>query len=130
MSLKEPNSKLVRWRPKLEEYDYTIEYKPGKINNKADALSRIPLEIHANEAENTSITTDKNDNHNISTDATIDDNESISTDETDNVDFIPISQSSLNNFKNQFIVTQFGSHHGKLTQSLPNKFDARALSEI
>lgn len=42
-SLKEPNSKLVRWRLKLEEYDYEICYKKGSLNSNADALSRIKL---------------------------------------------------------------------------------------
>ena len=49
-SLKEPNSKLVRWRLKLEEYDYDIVNKKGKFNTNADALSRIqiyPLDIDA-----------------------------------------------------------------------------------
>lgn len=41
-SLKEPNSKLVRWRLRLEEYDYKITYKKGKLNSNADALSRPP----------------------------------------------------------------------------------------
>jgi len=40
-SIKDPGSRLARWRLKLEEYDYKIEYKPGRINNNADALSRI-----------------------------------------------------------------------------------------
>jgi len=44
MSLKDPNSKLVRWRLKLEEYDYEIVYKKGTLNSNADALSRIKLE--------------------------------------------------------------------------------------
>ncbi|EFA13197.1 Retrovirus-related Pol polyprotein from transposon gypsy-like Protein [Tribolium castaneum] len=47
---KQPNSKLVRWRLKLEEYDYDIVYKKGKYNTNADALSRIqiyPIEIDA-----------------------------------------------------------------------------------
>lgn len=44
MSLKEPNSKLIRWALKLKEFDYTIKYKSGKINSKADALSRIPID--------------------------------------------------------------------------------------
>lgn len=44
MSLKEPNSKLIRWALKLKEFDYTIKYKPGKINSNADALSRIPID--------------------------------------------------------------------------------------
>lgn len=42
-SLKEPNSKLVRWRLRLEEYDYEIQYKPGTLNSNADALSRPNL---------------------------------------------------------------------------------------
>lgn len=44
-SLKEPNSRLIRWRLKLEEYDYDIAYKKGVKNTNADALSRaIPEE--------------------------------------------------------------------------------------
>lgn len=41
-NLKEPNSKLMRWRVKLSEYDFEIEYKKGKQNTNADALSRLP----------------------------------------------------------------------------------------
>lgn len=40
-NLKEPNSKLVRWKLRLEEYDYTVEYKKGSCNTNADCLSRI-----------------------------------------------------------------------------------------
>lgn len=40
----EPTSRLLRWRLKLEEYNYKIIYKPGKYNVVADALSRIPVE--------------------------------------------------------------------------------------
>lgn len=46
-SLKDPNSRLVKWRLRLEEFDYKIQYKKGKENSVADALSRI--EINANE---------------------------------------------------------------------------------
>lgn len=42
-SLKEPNSKLVRQRLKLEEYDYEIIYKKGKLSTNADALTRIQI---------------------------------------------------------------------------------------
>ena len=48
-SLKDPNSKLYRWRTKLEEFDYSIIYKKGSSNTNADALSRI--EIHAKETD-------------------------------------------------------------------------------
>lgn len=43
MSLKDPNSKLVRWRLQLEEYDYEIIYKKGSLNSNADAMSRVKI---------------------------------------------------------------------------------------
>lgn len=64
MNLKEPNSRLVRWRLKLEEFDYQIIYKKGKKNTNADALSRI--EININETSSTSSNDSDNDpNHDL-----------------------------------------------------------------
>ena len=40
MSVRDPSSRLLRFRLKLDEYDYEIIHKPGKINTNADALSR------------------------------------------------------------------------------------------
>ena len=40
-NVKDPSSKLMRWRLRLKEYDYEIEYKKGKENTAADALSRL-----------------------------------------------------------------------------------------
>ncbi|CAG9120015.1 unnamed protein product [Plutella xylostella] len=42
-SIKEPNSKLTRWRLRLLEYDFEVIYKNGKQNTNADALSRIKV---------------------------------------------------------------------------------------
>lgn len=42
-NLKDPSSRLMRWRIKLEEYDYVIEYVKGQQNAFADALSRNPV---------------------------------------------------------------------------------------
>lgn len=43
MSVKDPGSRLMRWRLKLEEFDYEIVYKAGKYNVNADALSRVEI---------------------------------------------------------------------------------------
>lgn len=89
MSLKEPNSKLVRWRLKLEEFDYDIEYKAGKINSNADALSRIPIKVNTSELESSGATC-----HSA---------------ESDNQYLIPISQSALNVFKYQHVFKKITS---------------------
>jgi hypothetical protein len=41
MNVKDPGSRLMRWRIKLVEYDYKVVYKKGALNTNADALSRI-----------------------------------------------------------------------------------------
>jgi hypothetical protein len=35
------NSLLLRWRLRLSEFSFEIQYKPGRTNQVADALSRI-----------------------------------------------------------------------------------------
>lgn len=43
-SLKEPSSRLTKFRLLLEEYNFTVVYTQGKENTTADALSRIQIE--------------------------------------------------------------------------------------
>lgn len=38
------NSRILKWRWKLVEYDSEVVYKPGKVNLNADTLSRNPIE--------------------------------------------------------------------------------------
>ena len=40
-SVKDQGSRLLRWRLKLEDYDYEIVFKKGVAYTNADALSRI-----------------------------------------------------------------------------------------
>lgn len=44
-NMKNPNSRLLRWRHRLSEYDHDIEYIKGSKNTGADALSRNPCDI-------------------------------------------------------------------------------------
>ena len=40
-NVKDPSSRLLRWRLRMEEYEYEIEYVKGKENKVADCLSRL-----------------------------------------------------------------------------------------
>jgi len=39
---KEPEGQVARWVQKLQEYQFTINHRPGKRHNNADAMSRMP----------------------------------------------------------------------------------------
>lgn len=54
-SLKEPDTKLTRWRLKLQQYDFEIVYKNGKQNTNADALSRIRINALDSDDDNVSM---------------------------------------------------------------------------
>lgn len=43
MNIKETNSRLIRWKLTLAEFDHEITYKQGKEHDGPDALSRLPL---------------------------------------------------------------------------------------
>lgn len=43
MNLKEPSSRLTRWKLKLAEYTFKTIYKTGKSNTNTDALSLIEI---------------------------------------------------------------------------------------
>ena len=50
-SIKEPNAKLQRWKIKLNEFDFEINYIKGKENVIADGLSRLNYEASNGEIE-------------------------------------------------------------------------------
>ncbi|KAH9594390.1 hypothetical protein MS3_00005796 [Schistosoma haematobium] len=41
-SFREPEGQVARWQERLQEFDFTCEYRPGNRHANADALSRIP----------------------------------------------------------------------------------------
>ena len=41
MSLTESSGRLTRWRLRLSKYDFTIQYRPGRVHQVPDALSRL-----------------------------------------------------------------------------------------
>jgi len=49
MNFKQPNSKVIRWRLQLLEYDFEVVYKNGSQNVIADALSRSNANLNHNE---------------------------------------------------------------------------------
>lgn len=42
LSIKSPTGRLARWGLQIQQYNFSIEYLPGKINATADMLSRPP----------------------------------------------------------------------------------------
>ena len=43
MDMKEPTGRLGRWVLRLQRHRFDVEYRQGKANELADALSRLPL---------------------------------------------------------------------------------------
>ena len=41
MSLTESSGRLTRWRLRLAKHDFTIQYRPCRIHQVPDALSRL-----------------------------------------------------------------------------------------
>lgn len=109
MNLKEPNSRLTRWRLKLSEYDFTIIYKQGKANTNADALSRIEInndEISSFIVNPTEEAPSLNDSRTITV-PEVDDSKTITvhTDEENPILEVPITDDALNKFSKQLILT-------------------------
>ena len=46
MSFKQPEGQVARWLERLQEYDFTVEHRPGISHANADALSRRPRRKH------------------------------------------------------------------------------------
>ncbi|ROT63006.1 hypothetical protein C7M84_019127 [Penaeus vannamei] len=47
-TLKEPKGQLARWLGKLEQYNYQVVHRAGRVHSNADSLSRRPCEPDCN----------------------------------------------------------------------------------
>lgn len=91
-NIKEPNSKLQRWKIKLNEFDFDIQYIKGKENVIADGLSRLSYESSDNEV---AINLHELFNEDINT---------VHSAESDDTDYIKITERPINIFKYQIII--------------------------
>ena len=46
-----PGTRLIKWRLKLKDYEYTFEYNKGKLNRGVEALSENPTNQKSSESE-------------------------------------------------------------------------------
>lgn len=112
MNIKEPNSRLTRWRLRLSEYDFSVVYKQGKNNTNADALSRI--EIH-NEETSSMVANPSEKPPTISDSRTA----TVHTDAENPILEVPISDDPLNRFHKQIHFVVVGDIKRRPTVSKP-----------
>ena len=100
--VRDPGSRLIKWRIKLEEFDFTIIYKKGTANTNADALSRIP-NVHLLEKN------DKTENESDSSESEFD-SESENSDH-DDIQYID-DREKINEVLKEFHDSPIGGHTG------------------
>lgn len=124
-SLSEPNSKLTRWRLKLQEFDFKTLYKAGKQNSNADALSRIKI--------NTLTTNEPHSSNQLNYDSeetmTASDSENIDIEELydDTISIIPTIEEAIDHKSNQIITHQWYNNEYKI-KKIPH--ETRNIIEV
>jgi transposase InsO family protein len=123
MSLKEPNSRLTRWRLRLSEYDFTVMYKQGKYNTNADALSRIEI--------NNEETSSMNVNPSEHAPSLADESRTLTvhTDKENPILEIPITDDPLNRFHRQLVLNIVDNTKGKVTATY-KPFDTHTRTSV
>lgn len=97
LSNKNTNSKMKRWKARLEEYNYELKYKPGRTNLVADTLSRPPQITFINSTTSTQ-----------------------HSDESSSHDLIPTVEVPINVFRNQIILKIDEETSYQLLNPFPN----------
>lgn len=97
-SLKEPNTKLQRWKVKLEEYNFDIQYVKGKDNQVADGLSRMEIYHNEDVTHLDDINEEQLDNQSLIA--------TIHSANEDSSNHIPIVETPVNIYKTQIILNK------------------------
>ena len=121
MNLKEPNSRLTRWKLKLSEYDFSVVYKKGLSNTNADALSRV--QIH-NEETSSMIVNASERPPSVGNSSTA----SVHTSLENPILDVPIVDDPLNKFHRQICITVVGDIKKRPTVSKP--FDTHTRTAV
>lgn len=112
-NMKDPSSKLVRWRLSLEEYDYDIKYRKGSQNVVADGLSRIKIEsndINTSSLVDTSMQNNPGDNSDADT---------VHSADTDDSHFIKMTLEPVNMFSHQIFLETNENEEKTVEQIFP-----------
>ncbi|CAH2097460.1 unnamed protein product [Euphydryas editha] len=124
MNIKEPNSRLTRWRLKLSEFDFSVVYKQGKCNTNADALSRI--EIH-NEEVSSIIANPSEKSPSLIANSNTD---TVHTDSENPILEVPITDFPLNKYHKQIVLTLVDDIKSRPSVSKPFESHIRTHIQI
>lgn len=127
LNMKTSNDRLIRMKLRLEQFDYEIQYRPGKQNVVADGLSRLHHEINinpainANEQESLSSSSDedKSDDNNDNDDS---DSGTVHSSSSDASDLIKMTLRPINVFKNQVLITEGPRNDESYEEIFPSVF--------
>lgn len=112
-TLKDPSSRLYRWKIKLKEFDFDIKYVKGKTNYVADALSRI--EINAKIETESNVAVIENDNYQNEADT-----QTVHSNQEDPIFTLKMTERNLNQNRNQIII-KYGDSRKLIVQKLFKK---------
>lgn len=130
LNLKTPNTRLVKWRLRLLEYDFEIIHRPGKQNVVADALSRIPENPILSEP-NTSrpLEVDTTVELNINEEELSNDDSSVHSAESDSSNLIGFTEKPINVFHNQ-IILKIGTDESEEYEEVFPKMYRRTITKF